>query len=124
NNMSGSSNYEEFLLNLGWEVELSKHTGFKGGLHPLKNTYSVYYADTLVEIMFHVATKMGTSHNTNDEHHRKIRHIGNDEIQIIWTEHYHEYDRSIIASQFGDVLIVIHPLPNSLYRIRIDKTSQ
>ncbi|CAF0804920.1 unnamed protein product [Didymodactylos carnosus] len=124
NNVSGSPNYEEFLSNLGWEVELSKHTGFNGGLHPLKNTYSVYYADTLVEIMFHVATKMRSIHNTNDEHHRKTRHIGNDEVQIIWTEHYHEYDRSIIASQFGDVLIVIHPLPNSLYRIRIDKTTE
>ncbi|CAF4422478.1 unnamed protein product, partial [Rotaria magnacalcarata] len=44
--------------------------------------------------------------------------------QIIWTEHYHEYDRSTIATAFGDVLIVIHPLPNGLYRIKIDKTSQ
>ncbi len=59
-----------------------------------------------------------------DRSRKKTRHIGNDEVQIIWTEHYHEYDRSIIASAFGDVLIVIHPLPNGLFRIKIDKTSQ
>lgn len=73
--------------------------------------------------MFHVATMIDGS-TDEDRLKKKIRHIGNDEVQIIWTEHYHEYDRSIIASAFGDVQIVIHPLPNGLYRIKIDKTSQ
>lgn len=73
--------------------------------------------------MFHVATMIDGS-TDEDRLRKKTRHIGNDEVQIIWTEHYHEYDRSIIASAFGDVLIVIHPLPNGLYRIKIDKTSQ
>ncbi|CAF1045593.1 unnamed protein product [Rotaria sp. Silwood1] len=123
NNTQGSPNYEEFLRHLGWQVELSKHTGFRGGLHPLANTYSIYYANALVEIMFHVATMIDGS-TDEDRLKKKTRHIGNDEVQIIWTEHYHEYDRSIIASAFGDVLIVIHPLPNGLYRIKIDKTSQ
>lgn len=73
--------------------------------------------------MFHVATMIDGS-NDEDRLKKKTRHIGNDEVQIIWTEHYHEYDRSTIATAFGDVLIVIHPLPNGLYRIKIDKTSQ
>ena len=123
NNNHGSANYEEFLTHLGWPVELSKHAGFRGGLHPIANTYSIYYANALVEIMFHVATMIDGS-SDEDRQRKKTRHIGNDEVQIIWTEHIHEYDRSIIASAFGDVLIVIHPLPNGLYRIRIDKTSQ
>ncbi|CAF1292177.1 unnamed protein product [Rotaria magnacalcarata] len=122
-NTHGSPPYEEFLTHLGWQVELSKHTGFRGGLHPLPNTYSIYYANELVEIMFHVATMIDGS-NDEDRLRKKTRHIGNDEVQIIWTEHYHEYDRSTIATAFGDVLIVIHPLPNGLYRIKIDKTSQ
>ncbi len=122
-NTHGSSNYEEFLTHLGWQVDLSKHTGFRGGLHQLANTYSIYYANALVEIMFHVATMIDGS-TDDDRQRKKTRHIGNDEVQIIWTEHYHEYDRSIIASAFGDVLIVIHPLSNGLYRIKIDKTSQ
>ncbi len=123
NNNHGSTNYEEFLTHLGWQVELSKHTSFRGGLHPLANTYSIYYANALVEIMFHVATMIDGS-TDDDRLRKKTRHIGNDEVQIIWTEHYHEYEKSIIASAFGDVLIVIHPLPNGLYRIKIDKTSQ
>ncbi|CAM4909312.1 unnamed protein product [Rotaria socialis] len=122
-NTHGSPPYEEFLTHLGWQVELSKHTGFRGGLHQLPNTYSIYYANELVEIMFHVATMIDGS-NDEDRLRKKTRHIGNDEVQIIWTEHYHEYDRSTIATAFGDVLIVIHPLPNGLYRIKIDKTSQ
>ena len=123
NNTHGSSNYEEFLTHLGWKVDLSKHTGFRGGLHQQANTHSIYFANALVEIMFHVATMIDGS-TDDDRLRKKTRHIGNDEVQIIWTEHYHEYDRSIIASAFGDVLIVIHPLPNGLFRIKIDKTSQ
>ena len=123
NNSRGSANYEDFLTRLGWSVELSQHTGFRGGLHPLPNTYSIYYANALVEIMYHVATMIDGS-SDEDRLRKKTRHIGNDEVQIIWTEHVHEYNRSIIAGAFGDVLIVIHPLSNGLYRIRIDKASQ
>ena len=88
-NTHGSPPYEEFLTHLGWQVDLSKHTGFRGCLHQLSHTYSIYYANELVEIMFHVATMIDGS-NDEDRLRKKTRNIGNDEVQIIWTEHYHD----------------------------------
>lgn len=50
----------------------------------------------------------------------QVKHLGNDEVHIIWSEHSRDYHRGIIPTEFGDVLIVIYPLHDaSLYRIQI-----
>ena len=54
----------------------------------------------------------------------QTRHLGNDEVQIIWSEHSRDYRRGIIATEFGDVLIIIYPLHNGLYRIQINRKPQ
>ena len=46
---------------------------------------------------------------------------GNDEIHIVWTEHWRDYRRGIIPTEFCDVLIVIYPLNNNLYRIQVSE---
>jgi hypothetical protein len=51
----------------------------------------------------------------------QLRHLGNDEIQIVWSEHSRDYRRGIIPTDFGDVLIVIYPLPSGLFRIHINQ---
>ncbi|KAF1744581.1 hypothetical protein MXB_20, partial [Myxobolus squamalis] len=51
----------------------------------------------------------------------KLRHLGNDEVHIIWTEHYRPFRRGIINTEFGDVLIIIYPLKNGLFKIGIIK---
>ncbi|XP_006824859.1 ral GTPase-activating protein subunit alpha-1-like [Saccoglossus kowalevskii] len=51
----------------------------------------------------------------------QLRHLGNDEIHIVWSEHTRDYRRGIIATEFGDVLICIYPLPSQLYRIQIKR---
>lgn len=53
-----------------------------------------------------------------------MRHLGNDEIHIIWSEHTRDYRRGIIPTEFGDVLIIIYPLPSGLYRIEINKKAE
>ena len=50
-----------------------------------------------------------------------MRHLGNDEVHIVWSEHTRDYRRGIIPTDFGDVLIIIYPLLSGLYRIHIDK---
>lgn len=50
---------------------------------------------------------------------QKTRHLGNDEIHIVWSEHWRDYRRGIIPTEFCDVLIVIYPLKNKLYRIQV-----
>lgn len=50
-----------------------------------------------------------------------MRHLGNDEIHIVWSEHSRDYRRGIIPTEFCDVLIIIYPLPNQLFRIQITR---
>lgn len=54
----------------------------------------------------------------------QLRHLGNDEIQIVWSEHNRDYRRGIVNTEFADVIIVIYPLKNGLYRIQIDKKTE
>ena len=39
----------------------------------------------------------------------------------MWSEHSRDFRRGIINTEFADVLIVIYPLKNDLYRIQIDR---
>ena len=53
-----------------------------------------------------------------------VRHIGNDNVQIIWSEHWRDYRTAIISSEFADVVICVNPIfregqNTNLYRIGI-----
>ena len=55
----------------------------------------------------------------------QVKHLGNDDVHIIWSEHGRDYHRGILQTEFGDVLIVIYPLHDaSLYRIQIIRRPQ
>eukprot|EP00058_Branchiostoma_floridae_P024682 XP_002610172.1 hypothetical protein BRAFLDRAFT_121545 [Branchiostoma floridae] len=123
-NPGGSQAYEDFVAGLAWEVELTGHRGFMGGLQRNRSTGDTapYYATSTMEVIFHVATRMPTT--TDDSRTKKLRHLGNDEVHIVWSEHTRDYRHGIIATEFGDVLIVIYPLSNHLYRIQIRRKPQ
>ncbi|KAK1792890.1 hypothetical protein P4O66_001621 [Electrophorus voltai] len=59
-NANGSQAYEDFVAGLGWEVNLTSHCGFMGGLQRNKSTGLTmpYFATSTVEVMFHVSTRM------------------------------------------------------------------
>ncbi|XP_015587095.1 ral GTPase-activating protein subunit alpha-1 isoform X3 [Cephus cinctus] len=123
-NVTASKEYENFVARLAWEVELESHTGFLGGLIPGKasGVTAPYYATSFTEILFHVATRMPS--DSPESLLQKTRHLGNDEIHIVWSEHWRDYRRDIIPTEFCDVLIVIYPLPNKLFRIQISRKSE
>lgn len=50
----------------------------------------------------------------------QTRHLGNDEVHIVWSEHNRDYRRDIIPTEFCDILIVIYPLGNQLNRVTIN----
>ena len=50
-----------------------------------------------------------------------MRHLGNDEVHIVWSEHYRDYRRGILPTEFCDVLIIIYPLANQLFRVQISR---
>jgi hypothetical protein len=134
-NSSGSSAYEEFVSGLGWEVELDSHTGYMGGLvlgkgSKNKSTVgetSVYYATSFVEVMFHVSTRMPST--SEESMLSKTRHLGNDEVHVVWSEHWRDYRRGILPTEFCDVLIIVYPLKNTggnstcprLHRVQVSR---
>ncbi|KAK3931767.1 Ral GTPase-activating protein subunit alpha-2 [Frankliniella fusca] len=120
-NTCGSQAYEDFIAGLAWEVELESHTGFLGGLQRNKSTGDTapYYATSFLEVIFHVATRMPSS--SPESLLQKTRHLGNDEVHIVWSEHSRDYRRGIIPTEFCDVLIVIYPLPHKLFRVQVTR---
>ncbi|XP_076833716.1 LOW QUALITY PROTEIN: ral GTPase-activating protein subunit alpha-1 [Brachyhypopomus gauderio] len=121
-NASGSQAYEDFVAGLGWEVNLTSHCGFMGGLQRNKSTglTTPYFATSTVEVMFHVSTRM-LPDSDDDPLTKKLRHLGNDEVHIVWSEHTRDYRRGIIPTEFGDVLIVIYPVKNHMFSVQIIK---
>ncbi|XP_042317654.1 ral GTPase-activating protein subunit alpha-2 isoform X2 [Sceloporus undulatus] len=120
-NPKGSQAYEDFVAGLGWEVDLSTHCGFMGGLQRNGSTGQTapYYATSTVEVIFHVSTRMPS--DSDDSLTKKLRHLGNDEIHVVWSEHTRNYRRGIIPTDFGDVLIIIYPMKNHMFFIEIMK---
>uniref|UniRef100_A0A8C8SKD0 Ral GTPase activating protein catalytic subunit alpha 1 n=1 Tax=Pelusios castaneus TaxID=367368 RepID=A0A8C8SKD0_9SAUR len=120
-NTGGSQAYEDFVAGLGWEVNLTNHCGFMGGLQKNKSTglTTPYFATSTVEVMFHVSTRMPS--DSDDSLTKKLRHLGNDEVHIVWSEHTRDYRRGIIPTEFGDVLIIIYPMKNHMFSIQIMK---
>ncbi|XP_071327332.1 ral GTPase-activating protein subunit alpha-1 isoform X5 [Trachinotus anak] len=120
-NTKGSQAYEDFVSGLGWEVDLTTHCGFMGGLQRNRSTGQTtpYYATSTTEVIYHVSTRM--PHDQDHNLTKKLRHLGNDEVHIVWSEHSRDYRRGIIPTEFGDVLIVIYPMKNHMYSIHILK---
>lgn len=54
----------------------------------------------------------------------QLRHLGNDEVHIVWSEHTRDYRPGIIPTDFGDVLIIIYPMKNHMFFIQIVKKPQ
>ncbi|KAM9842381.1 ral GTPase-activating protein subunit alpha-2 [Aulostomus maculatus] len=123
-NSAGSQAYEDFVSGLGWEVDLATHCGFMGGLQRNGSTglTAPYYATSTVEAIFHVSTRMPS--DSDDCLTKKLRHLGNDEVHIVWSEHTRDYRRGIIPTDFGDALIVVYPMKNHMYFIQVMKKPQ
>ncbi|CAH8476413.1 unnamed protein product [Schistosoma turkestanicum] len=121
-NQTASLEFENFVAGLGWEIDLLTHKGFRGGLERSGRAGSStpYYVTSTMEVIFHVSTRMPSS--TQED--LKYKHLGNDEIMIIWNENSRAFRRSILRTQFGDVLIIISPLPNGLYKVEVRREAQ
>ncbi|XP_075982938.1 putative Rho GTPase-activating protein CG5521 isoform X2 [Anticarsia gemmatalis] len=120
-NRCGSPAYEAFLAALAWEVELESHVGFTGGLRGGGGggISAPYIATLTLEALFHVATRMPA--DTPDAILNKTRHLGNDEVHVVWSEHWRPYKRDTLPTQFCDVLIVLYPLPGGLLRCTVSR---
>lgn len=119
-NQDSSSEYQEFVSSLGWEIDVATHPGYLGGLNKnlADGVKAIYYCSSTIEIIYHDATRM-----VNDEDDpkqvKKKRHIGNDQVHVIWNEHAREYRRETIKGDFGNALIVVTPQASGLFLIEL-----
>ncbi|KAF9436275.1 Ral GTPase-activating protein subunit alpha-2 [Entomortierella beljakovae] len=112
-NSKGSAAYSRFVNDLGWEVELANHAGYLGGLerNGSNGSSTMYYCSSTLEVIFHEVVRMPTDPD-DPRQVKKKRHIGNDHVHIVWSEHSRAYDRNTIGGDFGNVLIVLTPIPD------------
>jgi hypothetical protein len=121
-NDGASHEFKEFVSGLGWDVSLETHKGFLGGLDPDLTTGKTapYFCSSLMEVIFHDITRMPTKEG-DDQQIQKKRHVGNDVVNVVWSEHCHDFHRNTITSQFNDVLIIVYPVDSRLFRVQIMK---
>lgn len=121
-NEEGSAEYHALLRGLGWPVEIQSHAGFKAGLAAdgSNGTVTPYYANERYELVYHVVSYMPTK-DSDPKQVTKKRHVGNDPVHIVWSEHKRDYDPNVIVSQFNDAHIVVYPLSSGLFRIQVFK---
>lgn len=92
---------------------------------------ALYWANSTMEVMFHEIVAMPTI-ESDPQQIQKVnnnvetcfltvmqkRHVGNDFVHIIWSEHLRDYNPLTITSQFNEAHIIIYPLANGLFRIQ------
>lgn len=111
-NVSGSSDYTEFLNNLGTLTRLKGATFNTQGLDREYDTdgrYTFCWRDRVTEIVFHVTTQMPTDLERDAQCTLKKRHIGNDFVNIIFNDSGKPFRFDTFPSQFNYVNIVITP---------------
>ncbi len=122
-NETRSQYYDAFVRSLAWEVNMATHRGYNGGLDVTKfltGTSAPYYATARIELMLHEITAMPTDHKDDQQIHKK-RHVGNDVVNIVFSENTRDYDPATISTQFNCAHLIVYPHANStgLYRIQI-----
>ena len=121
---TASMQFHNFLRSIGEPVDIKTHRWYSGKLEGQTYNnfpYTIYYNDDQYEVMFHVSTLLPHS---DDDTQRilKKKHIGNDNVHIVWCENKSGYDTTVITSQFNDAHIVIYPYTTEgLYHVLIKR---
>ncbi|KAI0408120.1 hypothetical protein F4802DRAFT_451326 [Xylaria palmicola] len=111
-NISGSSDYVEFLNGLGTLTKLKGATFNLQGLDRQYDTdgeYTFCWRDRVTELVFHVTTQMPTDLERDPRCNHKKRHIGNDFVNIIFNDSGLPFRFDTFPSDFNYVNIVITP---------------
>ncbi|KAH8663965.1 hypothetical protein BX600DRAFT_287685 [Xylariales sp. PMI_506] len=111
-NVSGSSDYVDFLHGLGTLTKLKGATFNTQGLDRQYDTdgeFTICWRDRVSEIVFHVTTQMPTNLEQDPRCTLKKRHIGNDFVNIIFNDSGLPFKFDTFPSDFNYVNIVITP---------------
>jgi hypothetical protein len=119
-NSTASPEFIEFIQSLGSVVDVKTHEGYLGGIDREGSVgrQTISYADWEHDVVYHVVPLMPTDPN-DDQQICKERHVGNDCVHIVWSEHWKDYEKATITGHFNFTHIVVYPLPSGLYRLQI-----
>ncbi|KAK3187044.1 Tuberous sclerosis 2-like protein [Lecanicillium sp. MT-2017a] len=126
-NMSGSSDYTEFLNKLGTLTRLKGATFNTQGLDREYDTdgeYTFCWRDRVTEIVFHVTTQMPTNLERDPNCTLKKRHIGNDFVNIVFNDSGLPFNFDTFPSQFNFVNIVITPASRASFIVRREEKAE
>ncbi|PRP73953.1 hypothetical protein PROFUN_08146 [Planoprotostelium fungivorum] len=82
--------------------------------------YGIYWMNSNVSIMYHVTTLMPNMSN-DPQFTNKKRHIGNDNVTIVYSDSHRDYSNDTVRGQFNFVSIIIYPIGHGMYRIHVKK---
>jgi len=129
----GSEAFEAFADRLGFQVEMGQHDGYCGNLDQkefLGSTFP-YFADHEREAFFHVTTRFrhveltpqpGRATDSETRHAlftKQFRHVGNDDVHVVWSEAKKLYTTDKLPTSFGQVTIAVYPTRNGLFRVHM-----
>lgn len=114
-NVHGSQEYVKFAAALGRLVRLQgcrKLDVYTGGLDSetdFDGKWTYIWDDDISQVVYHVATLMPTSRESDPQMIRKKSHIGNDYVKIIFNDSGHDFAFDTLPGDFNYVNIVIEP---------------
>ncbi|KAI5481702.1 tuberin [Pseudohyphozyma bogoriensis] len=115
NNTHGSKSYINLISALGRLVrlkgsrELDIYTGGLDQETDIDGKWTYIWDDDISQIVFHIATLMPTSPETDPQATLKKRHIGNDFVKIVYNDSGSEFAFDTLPGDFNFVNIVIQP---------------
>eukprot|EP00736_Rhodelphis_marinus_P004723 Rmarinus@m.3964 len=123
-NTHGSGRYIRFLQSLGDFVKLRNYPGYTGGLDTYTDAdgpYAIMWSDLRMCIVYHVATLMPAKAG-DPESRMKVRHLGNDFVNIIFVESALDadaFDLNSMSGEFNAVHLLVFPVDDETFRLEI-----
>ncbi|XP_017770423.1 PREDICTED: tuberin [Nicrophorus vespilloides] len=122
-NKYGSVRYVQFLKNLGTLIKIQDvdpQLFFLGGLEQngSDGKYAYIWQDGVIRVMFHVATIMPNKDSDVNCTNKK-KHIGNDNVTIVYNDSGEDYNINTIKGQFNFANVIIQPLDQNTNRVTV-----
>ncbi|KAJ3431269.1 hypothetical protein M0812_02947 [Anaeramoeba flamelloides] len=119
-NTETDEQFNQFLKQIGWIIDLEAHTGYTGGLNlENSNQYVPYYANYSNEVIFQVSTLMGTLEP--EERMEKIHQLP---VVIVWCNDNRKFNSNSIKGKKNQVFIIVRPHHTGLFKIEVQNHSQ
>ncbi|XP_026324151.1 GTPase-activating Rap/Ran-GAP domain-like protein 3 [Hyposmocoma kahamanoa] len=122
-NEKGDEKWDRFVSLLGDKIRLRSWNRFRGGLDvkgDMTGSHSIYTMHQGHEIMFHVSTMLPFSKDNKQQLERK-RHIGNDIVNIVFTEDsvHNTFNPLCVKSHFTHIFAVVSEVEGEGYRLSV-----